>query len=71
MGKLSAQGINVCQTPRPGHIYIIGAKSLRAVPGLPRLAFSRPKKQIWHFLKLVSLKNFENLLSSWPLFKSI
>ena len=32
--------------------------------------FSRAKKQIWLF-KLVGLKIFENLLSSWPFLESI
>ena len=37
-----------------------------------RLAFSRPKnKKIGLFIKSVGLEIFENLLSSWPIFKSI
>ena len=32
--------------------------------GLPGLAFSRPKKQIWPFLKLVGLDIFDNLFGS-------
>ena len=40
-------------------------------PELPGLAFSRPKKQIWPFLKLVGLESVDNLLSSWPYFRSI
>ena len=45
--------------------------SSNAGPGLPGLAISRPKNQIWPFLKLVGLEVFEILLCSWPFFKSI
>ena len=38
---------------------------------LPGLAFSRPKNKFGHFKNLVGFEMFENLLSSWPFYKSI
>ena len=57
--------LKVCTNIRKG-------EGKRAEPNseLPGLAFTRPKKQIWPFLK-IALEIFLYLLSSWAYFRSI